>query len=498
MSLPLVAIGDSLTQGMTHGSICKTEIAYPNLIAACLSQYPFNRPDFMGEGGIPLNLEQILRNLQTRVGSQIHWYEVISAMQVVWATLDRTEDYWERGLGASPFQPDLFHHNLAVSGFQMGDCDTLSEAVCTQELLNRKYPRWLPQGLRRLTSNWAWDDDLVRQLPTLPLYRNARRTLNRSFNLQYGKFSQVEVARHLAETEGGIDNLIFWLGSNNCLGTVTGLKLKPSTREDIDKLPHERTCNLWEVEHFQILCDRVAPKIAQIGAKNVFIGTIPHITIPPVTRGISPGKKGNAARNSKGYYDFYTHFWVWDDDFSREPHKYPKLTAQQAEAIDRNIDGYNEILRRTAQKYGWHIVDICEQLDRLAYRRQGGNPTYNFPLGLIAALQELKPSRVSSSGEPLLDTRFLRILPEGGFAGGLIGLDGFHPTPVCYGLIAYEFLEVMRQAGVAINMPKRWWETIVESDSILMDMPESLRYLEETLSFLEHRTPLLRLLRIWS
>lgn len=498
MAVSLVAIGDSLTQGMTHGSIYKTEISYPNLIAPCLSENPFNLPNFTGAGGIPLNLENILRVLQKRVGSQIHWYEVLSALQIIWQTLDETEDYWERGDGSKPFPPDLRHHNLAISGFQLGDCDTLTEAICSQTLESRRQPQWLPQGLRRFTANWQWDDNLLNQIPTLPLYRNARRTLNCNFDKQYASFSQIASAQHFAESENGIDNLIFWLGSNNCLGTVTGLKVKKSTKDDIDKLPHQRTCNLWEVEHFKILLDRIVPKIASIGAQNVFVGTIPHVTIPPVTRGVSPYKRGNSARNSRGYYEFYTHFWIWDDDFEKNPEKYPKLTAQQAEEIDQTIDGYNQLIRDVAQKQGWYVVDICQQLDKLAYRRQGSQVTYDFPPDLSAALQKYQPYRVSASGQPLIDTRFLRILGENQFAGGLIGLDGFHPTPVCYGLIAYEFMQVMQQAGVALNIPSDWWETIVLSDTILMDMPASLGYLQNTLSFLEHRTPLLRLLRLWN
>jgi hypothetical protein len=497
MAVPLVAIGDSLTQGMTHGSIYKTEIAYPNLIAPCLNENSFDRPDFTGEGGIPLNLENILRVLQNRVGSRIHWYEVPSAVQVILATLDKTEDYWERGDGSKPFPPDLRHHNLAISGYQLGDCDTLTEAICSQEIQNRKHPQWLPQGLRRLTANWNWDDNLFNQIPTLPMYRNARRTLNCSFDKQYASFSQIASAQHFADSQGGIENLIFWLGSNNCLGTVTGLKIKPSTKDDIDKLPHQRTCNLWEVDHFKILRDRIAPQIAQIGAQNVFVATIPHVTIPPVSRGVSPGKRGSAARNSRGYYDFYTHFWVWDDDFERNPDQYPKLTAEQAEEIDKTIDAYNDLICDMAQKQGWYVVDICQQLDKLAYRRQGSQVSYDFPPGLIAALQKYQPNRVSAAGQPLLDTRFL-CMKEGNFKGGLIGLDGFHPTPVCYGLIAHEFIKVMQQAGVTVNQPSDWWERIVLSDTILMDMPESLGYLQETLSFLEHRTPLLRLLRLWN
>ncbi|MGK7877493.1 MAG: hypothetical protein AB4426_30585 [Xenococcaceae cyanobacterium] len=37
MSVKLVAIGDSLTQGFQSGSISKTDLSYPAMIARCLN-----------------------------------------------------------------------------------------------------------------------------------------------------------------------------------------------------------------------------------------------------------------------------------------------------------------------------------------------------------------------------------------------------------------------------------------------------------------------------
>ena len=58
----LVAIGDSLTQGVQNGAIYNTHLSYPALIAEVMGlKVPddFRVPRFPGEG-IPLNLEWLL------------------------------------------------------------------------------------------------------------------------------------------------------------------------------------------------------------------------------------------------------------------------------------------------------------------------------------------------------------------------------------------------------------------------------------------------------
>jgi hypothetical protein len=487
MPAKLAAIGDSMTQGVSSGCIHRTEFSYPALIAQCLGEDNFRRPEFTGEGGLPVNLEQILRLLVDRYGSKVNWHEVVPAILSVRSLLDRVEDYWERGEGSQPSLTGPIHHNLGVLGFQLGDCDTLTEAICR---------RVMPEP----------QDNPIRQIPDFAMYRSARRTLNPRFDNRYENLSQITAAQAIAQAEGGIENLIVWLGANNCLGTVIDLKIKWSNEEDISKLAHNRTCNLWQPEHFQKLLDRVAPQIDAIGATNVFIGTIPRVTIPPISRGVTPGKTTNTgALDQKGYYEFYTHFWVWDEEFSKAPHKYPYLTGEEVRKIDSVIDAYNQAIKKAAQRYGWHIVDFCEKLDQLAIRRLQGQIQYQFPQGLIDALKANPKTkhRVSANGQPLLDTRYIQLLPnepdpDCRFKGGLIGLDGFHPTRVCYGLIAHEVLEVMKKVGVTINQPTDWWDKIVQSDTLLTDPPPNLEHLNNTLGFLYYRTPLPKLIEIVS
>jgi len=60
-------------------------------------------------------------------------------------------------------------------------------------------------------------------------------------------------------------------------------------------------------------------------------------------------------------------------------------------------------------------------------------------------------------------------------AGGVFSLDGVHPTAIGHGLIAHEFIQVFRKAGV--DVPRELdWNAIAASDSLYSNpislMPE--------------------------
>ncbi|MBD2465424.1 hypothetical protein H6G89_30925 [Oscillatoria sp. FACHB-1407] len=482
MPAKLVVIGDSLSQGFISGSICKTDFSYPQMLADCLGIQDFRVPDFGGEGGLPLNLDQLFRLLARRYGAKVSWLEVPMALLSVRSFMDRVEDYWERGEGSEASPTGPLHHNLAVWGFELGDCDTLTEAICRRTIPRDK-------------------DDLLNQIPEFAMYRTARRTLNPQFLPQYEELSQIKAAEAIARSQGGIDNLMFWLGGNNCLGTVGRLKIVWSQLADINRLSHERSATLWVPEHFRQLLRRVADKISAIGAKNVFIGTIPHVTIPPVSRGISPGRTPDRERSADGYYDYYTHFWVWDNDFAKAPDQYPALTQNDARQIDQVIDEYNEAIATEAQKRGWHVVDFCRALDRLAYRRQNGRPVYVFPPELVQALKTNPGTqdRFTVDGKPILDTRYLRVKsdapPGERHQGGIFSLDGIHPTTVGYGIVAHEVLQVMKSVTPGQIVKPLDWNKIVAADVLLNDLPANLESLRDILGFLSSQGPLPNLIR---
>lgn len=478
MPAKLVTIGDSLTQGFHSGSIFHTHLAFPAMLAQCLDA-EFKSPDFAGGNGLPLNLEQLLRTLADRYGPYINWWEFLPAIRTVKRFMNQSEDYWERGDGNGLSLTGPLHHNLANWGFQLADSYTLSAEICRHLIPPAK-------------------NQHLNQIPESAQYRSVRRTLNPSYSSQYQHLTQIGAAQYLAQTAGGIDNLIFWLGANHCLPAVANLEVKWSDDAELNRLPHQRTANLWRPEHFKIVLDRATAELAKIDAKYVFIGNVPHVTIPPVSRGVTPGASADQGQDAEGYFEFYTHFWIWDRDFS--PQRHPFLTREEVRQIDIVIDEYNHLIQQKAQKMGWHLVDICSLLDQLAFRRRRGVPTYQFPSELVAALaaNPITQARVLN-GQPLLDSRYPRVNPQETdptlkYKGGLFGLDGVHPSTVAYGIVAHEFLQVMQQAwadhGESVQVNPLNWHQIVASDTLLTDPPSNLGPLQDTLGFLSSQTPL--------
>src|SRR5436309_6513161 len=59
----LVAIGDSLSQGFQSGAIYNTDLSYPAIIAAEVGWTGYRYPRYGGPGGLPLNIELLVRQL---------------------------------------------------------------------------------------------------------------------------------------------------------------------------------------------------------------------------------------------------------------------------------------------------------------------------------------------------------------------------------------------------------------------------------------------------
>jgi hypothetical protein len=337
----------------------------------------------------------------------------------------------------------------------------------------------------------------VRQIVPDGRLRTARRVLNPQFRSEFENLTQLGVAERMTQEHGGIENLIFWLGGNNGLATVLELDGIHWTKDatGAGESP-QRPANLWRPEHFAEVYRRVADRVDALGARFVFVGNVPHVTIPPVTRGVSLSRPERV----EGYFEFYTRFWVWDEDFRKEPGAYSKLTRDEVRIVDHAVDQYNVIIAEEARRRGWHLMNACLWLDKLAYRRQGGRPTYIFPREFIAALNS--HSVLSYLAPPdddptnvRLDTRFLsldvgdrRRITQGGF----FSLDGIHPTTVGYALTAFEFLQVMNNAWQDAGLPQvdlteTWWRAAISADALLVDPPGNLDNLRGLLRFLAGR-----------
>ena len=399
----LVAIGDSITQGFRSLAISDVDLSVPAMLASSLGldDRSFRVPDFSGSGGLPFNLEWMADKLENELGSDIRRLEWVRAVFRVVHMLDDVEDYWERGKGSKPIADVLFH-NLAVWGFEVGDAYGITPAICREKMGKPK-------------DNWL-------QPPSEPRLRTAHRVLNPAQLESRDGDTQLEIAKRIKERDGEIGHLIIALGANNALGTIVELDIRPTGNE----APGPSSgFTLWTPEAFREEFDTVKRRVADIGPANVCVATVPHITIPPITRGIMENR-GELPEGEK-YFDYYTRFWIEDAKF--DPDRDPNLTKKQAKTIDDTIDDYNSIIRDCANSEGWGIVDICQLLDDIAYRRNRGN----FKRALPPPIADLS-------------TQYFEIHPNGKIKqGGLFGLDGVHPTTAGYGLIAQAYVDAMKQ-----------------------------------------------------
>ena len=456
----LVAIGDSLTQGVQNGAIFRPYLSYPALIADSLGldvPNEFRAPRFPGSG-LPFNLEWFLRSLRERVGTEIDWREWIWKVPFLLEDfIDKVEDCYERGSGSKPAACDVIYHNLAVASFRVRDSFTIHSDYCSEQI-------------RRAEGGWG--DDFL-SLPSAPMYRIAQRVLNpcRQQNLR-NCWTQIDNLRELISREGPVKNLIVFFGANDCLKTVMELNVEDMEGETPSEDPQERreAYNLTSAavfrDDYQEMVKRIAAVISE--ETQVFVGTVPSVTIPPITQGVCPFPTVNADGNR--YFSHYGPFFSTEENFDT---RHRHLTEEQVRHIDRRIDAFNCTIREIVdERERWHLVDIHELLNRLAVKRNNMSIAPQQPLHDFLQEYWRRPDHPLLSLEPIpsvlrLDTRDARRL-----GGGLFSLDCVHPTTIGYGLIAEAFLRKMQEAGVpGANPESLRWSEIIRQDSIIQFPP---------------------------
>lgn len=462
----LVTIGDSLTHGFQSGAIFNTDLSYPAIIAHALGWHrEFRFPRYPGYGGIPLNIELVVRVLEERFGDRVSGLELPRALFHLRQHLAEAEDWWEKGPGSQPPPGGPIMHNLAVYGWDLRD------------------------ALARTADSAHEDERTPLGDAIVPLVNNAdqiaaSRVLHTARDEAGKALTPFEAAERLSregtheDADGnGIETLIVFLGANNALGSVLSLTLNWS-EDGYDDLKRKAEYNVWRPEHFAAEWKLVVKAVERIKARHVIFGTVPHVTIAPVARGVG----GKVAPGSR-YFEYYTRPWISDRQFDRLDDEH--LTADQARRIDAAIDAYNETIVesvKAARKAGrdWRIVDVAGQLDRLASRRYLDDPLvpkpkWWSPYELPAELARLTP---------IPDTRFFSSGPEGPERGGLFSLDGVHPTTIGYGLIAQDFIRAMQEAGVEFLhgdgvTPREGevrvdWNRLIRLDTLISQPPRSL------------------------
>jgi hypothetical protein len=492
----LVTIGDSLTHGFKSLAITDTSLSWPAIVAAELGiADTFRYPSYPGPAdcpGLPLNLEALLHRLEGISPNASTLWRTPRMLLAARKVMDHVEDYWETGLGAElPSAAAPLNHNLGIFGWDLRDAMSKSFGWCHD----------------KITGDPDADDDaLFNQLVSHNGERAALRALGGAGNdrgttqvsaaLTLGNDGSIETGDNPGDTSDGIETLVVQLGANNALATVVNFKLVWSA-DGYDDLDRKNKFTIWQPEHFAAELDLLTAEIATIRARHVIWTTVPHVTIAPLARGV--GEKPYYSR----YFPRYTRPWITDQDF--DPSRDDCLTGDQMRAIDSAIDDYNDAIKaavvaaRRDRNLDWYLMDLCALLDSMAYRRYltspGSWPDWFEPYKLPARLAALSP-------QP--DTRFFTSDALGRTQGGIIALDGVHPTTIGYGILAQEYIRVMETAGVIFHdsagNPQPTpvevdFAGLIDADTLITKPPHSLAGTLRTLGWLDEAADVFAALR---
>ena len=138
--MKLFTIGASVSQGFMSLAAARTDLCFSTLIAENLGLQPgsedYRYPDWP-EGGLPANIERIMRRLGRKYGADIKGLEWPFAFKTINDVLDESEDFYERGAGreTEPYPGGAtFFHNVAVRGFDVADAWKLTPLICRQQI----------------------------------------------------------------------------------------------------------------------------------------------------------------------------------------------------------------------------------------------------------------------------------------------------------------------------------------------------------------------------
>lgn len=468
----LVVIGDSLSHGFKSGAIHDTHLSWPAIVAWELGiDRSFRRPTYDGFGGLPLNVEWLLHELESRYGDKVDWWELAPAAFSLRHLMAQVEDWWERGGGSHTPRLDGIVHNLSVYGWDLRDGLAYSAAFAERRIA-AKSPK----------------DNLLSQLVECARERAALRVLDSARDGSGVALTPVQAAQTLGR-QGGVETLVVMLGANNALATVLELGRPRWSGPGYDDLERKNDFNVWRPDHFAAELKLLLAEVRGVGAAHVILSTVPHVTIAPIARGVG-GKYEPGSR----FFPYYTRPWIADRDFN--PADDPHLTSAEARSIDSAIDQYNSAIADAvteARRDGldWYVLDLCGMLDRLATRRYiedpNARPSWWTPYELPPDLASLRPA---------ISSRFFRSDARGRTEGGIFSLDGVHPTTVGYGLMAQEVINIMQLAGVrfhygddqAVERTGRIsvdFNRLLRLDTLMRDPPRSLNATLDLIGWLD-------------
>ncbi len=487
MTVKLITIGDSVSQGFMSGAAAFTEFSYSTLLARTMGWSDHTYLEWKKDCKLKIDLEGLFRHLEYHFGPNIRGLEWLRVAGKVNEFLDESEDYYERGEGktGTPVPGGhTFFHNLAVEGMDVADAWLVTPKLCRETIEK---------------VSWNKRRDNYLKPASAPFYRNAYRVLNPSARDEYDDFSAIKWLRYHATTEG-VENAIVWLGANNALGTVISLDIRPSPGNTLHYSRAKRQeWNLWRPSDFEEEYRELIRQVDDIMRENryddwhVFVGTVPYVTIAPLAKGMGEHRYVSGSspdtRELEGlYYQYYSYF-----PFTEElAERYGKvLKFRDALHIDKTIAAYNRTIRQVVKEVNsqysserYHIVDLCSSLKEMAWKRNRGEPTYEYP-DYFRFLY------------PPLDTKYYHVNRAGEIKkGGIFSLDGIHPTVIGQGLIAWEFLKKIKETGVAGSESKIDWDFVFKSDTLWNQPIKIMEEIYENDKLLQMIVDMIRIFRI--
>ncbi len=457
----LVALGDSMTQGVNSGAVWKTQWSYPALVARALGEsvgfgagFDFSVPNY-GMGGLPLNIERMLHDLEFQLGGPgldlIDW--VLAAKPALEQWLEERDEYYEHGYGARARSYPGPYNLLACFSFTVADLFGINGSYCDDIIRQRR-----------------WDErtDIVEKLPSSAVYRAARMVLNPGARFEFNELTLVDWLGVIEERQGPIENLILNIGLNNAAGTITSLEIVETGPEPPKTALHEEF-SLWHPRAFEASYRELAERITSLTSARVFAATLPYVTVAPLLRGAGPRAYGPHG----GHHEYYVHFYLREENPPKD--SFDHLSVEDVLYIERHIDAYNEAIRSIAKEKGWRVVELAGLINGLSGRGDYTPDAYlrNFlddddhPLLELSPPPRMELFRVDESGNRI--------------AGGLVSLDCFHATTCGLGLMAELFVRAFREAGVefrtsdgrklnpeSVRLP---WERIIAVDHLINNPP---------------------------
>ncbi|WP_445183523.1 hypothetical protein ACTXG6_34425 [Pseudonocardia sp. Cha107L01] len=447
---PLITVGDSITMGFKSLAITDTSLSWPALLAGALQLAPgvFTYPTYPGPvdcPGLPLNLEALVRGIDSAEAGGLPVIREVRGVHAAIAAVTHVKGYWEHGPGGGvPLGSRAYHHNLAVYGWTVRQAYTETIGQATAAVTE-------PQGL---VSSFSPEVSHASERAML-------RALEGPSTGPDSTVTMIDAARAIG-ADGGIDTLVVALGANNALPSAVQLRLAWSGMDDKP--------TVWTPSDFAADLGGLRDKVAEINARRVIWATVPHVTIVPIARGMGVKPAGQR------YFGRYVHAWVSDAEYL--PGVNPALTGEQAWAIDSAIDQYNYTIKKmvyearvAARPRDWLILDLCGLLDRLAFRRYIADPLTQ-PSWWAAKAYQLPP--VLSALTPQPDTQFFTSDQLGRRKGGLIALDGVHPTTIGYAILAQEVFQILQHLNPDVQGSGIDFAAALAADTLVSHPPSGL------------------------